>query len=33
MALGFLAVIGFGNGGPSILPVVLVTYAVPEFLM
>ncbi|KAL3460213.1 major facilitator superfamily domain-containing protein [Aspergillus heterothallicus] len=33
MALGLLAVIGFGNGGPSILPVVLVTYAVPEFLI
>ncbi|KAL3482675.1 fungal trichothecene efflux pump [Aspergillus germanicus] len=33
MALGFLAVIGFVNGGPSILPVVLVTYAVPEFLI
>ncbi|KAH8696067.1 major facilitator superfamily domain-containing protein [Talaromyces proteolyticus] len=33
MALVFLGIIGFGSGGPSMLPVVLVSYSVPEFLL
>lgn len=33
IALVFLGVIGFGSGGPSLLPVVLVSYSVPDFLL